>query len=419
VSPALVDVVAGLAMLVLLAVAFTHPRAGVEVAVGLLAAGAVLATGAVDLTGALEEVLLLAPVVLFLAAILVVAEVCAAEGLFVAVGAILARAGRHRPVRMLTLTFVAASLTTAALSLDATVVLLTPVVATAATGALLEPRPMVHACARLANTASLLLPVSNLTNLLALPSLPSVSFLGFAAVMAPVWLAVIAVEYVGHRVYFARDLATVPATRAAPDPVDLPKAPLVVVALMLVSFAASSPWGVQPAWVAGVAAAALGASAAARGRIDGRTLVRSAHLPFVVFVLCLGVVVAGLADTFLGDLVRSALPSTGSGLGALLLVGLLATGLANLVNNLPATLLLVPLVAPLGVTAVFSALIGLGVGSGLTYPGSLANLLWRRTLVHRGEVASARTFHRLSAVVTLPAVVVGVIVLWAWAPIVR
>jgi Na+/H+ antiporter NhaD/arsenite permease-like protein len=48
----------------------------------------------------------------------------------------------------------------------ATVVLLTPVVfATAATvGA--RPRPHVYACTHLANSASLLLPVSNLTNLL-------------------------------------------------------------------------------------------------------------------------------------------------------------------------------------------------------------------------------------------------------------
>ena len=98
------------------------------------------------------------------------------------------------------------------------------------------------------------------------------------------------------------------------------------------------------------------------------------------------------------------------------MIALVATLLANLVNNLPATLLLVPLVAPLGVTAVLAALIGLGVGSSLTYTGSLANLLWRRTLLRQGGEVSAATFHRLSALVTLPAVAVAVVVLWAWAP---
>jgi arsenical pump membrane protein len=129
------------------------------------------------------------------------------------------------------------------------------------------------------------------------------------------------------------------------------------------------------------------------------------------------VVVAGLTDTFLGALVATAVPD-GTGLGALLVVALLATLLANVVNNLPATLLLVPLVAPLGVTAVMAALIGLGVGSSLTYTGSLANLLWRRTVIRHGGEASARDFHLLSALVTLPAVLVAVVVLWAWAPLV-
>jgi arsenical pump membrane protein len=68
---------------------------------------------------------------------------------------------------------------------------------------------------------------------------------------------------------------------------------------------------------------------------------------------------------------------------------------------------------------VLAALVGLGAGSNLTYTGSLANLLWRRTLSRRGEPASGRDFHLLSALVTLPAVLAGVLVLWAWAPLVR
>jgi arsenical pump membrane protein len=414
----LVDLIAVAALVVMLAVAFAHPPDWVEVLVGVLAAGVVLAVGAVDLAGAWDQVELLLPVVAFLAAILVVAELCAAEGVFAAVGAAVGRAARHRPQRMLVLTFAAAAATTAVLSLDATVVLLTPVVAAAATSTLVSPRPMVYACARLANSASLLFPVSNLTNLLALPALPSLSFLGFATVMAPVWLAVIAVEYAGHRIYFRRELSQSPAATGDAEDVPLPVVPLVVVALMLVGFAALSPFGVQPAWVAGVAAVVLAVRSLARRKIGPAAAARALHLPFAVFVLCLGVVVAGLAETFLSDLVRSVLPD-GTGLGALLVVALVATVLANVVNNLPATLLLVPLVTPLGETAVLAALVGLGVGSGLTYAGSLANLLWRRTLVRHAGEASARDFHAFAALVTLPAVVAGIVVLWAWAPLVR
>jgi arsenical pump membrane protein len=414
---ALVDVVAVVALVVMLGVAFAHPRAWVELVVGLAAAGAVLVVGAVGVSSAEDQLRLLFPVVAFLAAILVVAEVCAAEGVFSAVGSIVRRAGRGRAQRMLLLTFVAAALVTATLSLDATVVLLTPVVAVAAAGAGVSERPLVHACARLANSASLLLPVSNLTNLLAMPSLP-LSFAGFAVLMAPVWVAVIAVEYVGHRLFFRRTLAapTAPASRGQDVP--LPVVPVVGVALMLVAFAVLSPFGVEPAWVAAVAAVLLAVFALVRRQVDVATVARATHLSFAVFVLCLGVVVAGLTDTFLGDVVRHVVPD-GTGLGSLLVVALVATVLANLVNNLPATLLLVPLVAPLGTTAVLAALVGLGVGSSLTYTGSLANLLWRRTLVRRGGHPSAATFHTLSLLVTPPALVVGVVVLWAWAPVVR
>jgi len=72
---------------------------------------------------------------------------------------------------------------TAVLGLDATVVLLTPAVFAAAAKARLAARPHVYATTHLANSASLLLPVSNLTNLLAFRA-TEMSFAGFAARMA-------------------------------------------------------------------------------------------------------------------------------------------------------------------------------------------------------------------------------------------
>ena len=71
----------------------------------------------------------------------------------------------------------AAAAVTAVLGLDATVVLLTPAAFAAAAKARLNARPHVYACAHLANSASLLLPISNLTNLLAFRA----SELSFAA----------------------------------------------------------------------------------------------------------------------------------------------------------------------------------------------------------------------------------------------
>ena len=73
-----------------------------------------------------------------------------------------------------------------------------------------------------------------------------------------------------------------------------------------------------------------------------------------------------------------------------------------------------PLLAPLGTTAVLAALLGLNIGSGLTYTGSLANLLWRRTLVRHGGRPTMRGFHRVSLVVT-PLSLLAAVTRWRWS----
>jgi arsenical pump membrane protein len=148
-----------------------------------------------------------------------------------------------------------------------------------------------------------------------------------------------------------------------------------------------------------------------------RRLLVAAQLPFCWFVLCWGVVVAGVADGALGDVVRAAVPD-GTGLPALVAVALVAAVAANLLNNLPATLLLLPVVAPLGPLALLALLVGVDLGSNLTYAGSLANLLWRRTLKRAGTVPGPRDFTVLGLASTLPAVVICTAVLWAWAGVV-
>src|SRR3954469_25609589 len=218
----------------MLAVAFRHPRGRVEVLVGLVCAGATLATGLLSLEEARAAVEDLAPVVAFLVTILVVSDVCRRAGLFVAAAQRVGRWSGGHPVPLFTGIFVLAALVTVTLSLDATVVLLTPVVLAAGVARAVPGEPGSYACLRMANSASLLLPVSNLTNLLALPHL-DLTFTGFAARMAPVLPAVLCGEDAGPRLFCRKVLDG--AGRSAPGaPVALPVFPVVVVAVMLVGF---------------------------------------------------------------------------------------------------------------------------------------------------------------------------------------
>ena len=397
--PPLAEIVPAAALLALLVTAYAHPRGRTEAAIGLAAAAATLATGALSADDLLEEVRHLGPVVLFLVTILVVGDICGRSGLFAAAAGWVRKLGRDRPVPLFTGVFLLGALVTTTLSLDATVVLLTPVVLTATAAAGVSARPGAHACLRMANSASLLLPVSNLTNLLAMRYV-GLTFVGFAAVMAPVLAVVLVIEYVAARLLFRRELTEeADPAHVVPDRPPLPRLPLVTVGAMLVGFAVASPLGIEPFWVSGAAAVVLLAWAARQGRVTLAQAVHAGHPAFAIFVLCLGIVVAALALGPLGDRVRDLLPH-GTSFGALLVIALLATLLANLLTNLSATLLLVPMLAPLGTTAVLAALLGLNIGSGLTYTGSLANLLWRRTLVRHGRRPTMWEFHRVSLVVT-------------------
>ena len=191
----------------------------------------------------------------------------------------------------------------------------------------------------------------------------------------------------------------------------MPRFALAVLAFTLAGFGLSSAFGIDPIWIAAAGAVAITVPALARRTVTLARLGRAIEPGFLIFVLGLGVIVLAASENGLGSAIRAVLP-TGASLPDLLAIAALSAILANLVNNLPATLMLIPVTATAGPGPVLATLIGVNVGPNLTYVGSLATLLWRRVLRSEDTDVQLGEFLRLGALTVPAALVLATVLLW-------
>ncbi len=121
--------------------------------------------------------------------------------------------------------------------------------------------------------------------------------------------------------------------------------------------------------------------------------------------------VRAVVDNGLGAALGHLVPD-GAALPALLGIAALAAVLANVINNLPAVLVLLPLAAPAGPGVVLAVLLGVNIGPNLTYAGSLATLLWRRIVHQHDAEVELGEFTRLGLLTVPAALLPAVVALW-------
>jgi arsenical pump membrane protein len=354
--------------------------------VGVLSAALALVFDRVDARSAASQVW--SPFVL-VAGLLLVGLVADQDGLFSAAGRRLADAAPNGVALFAGATLLVAGVT-ALLNLDTSVVFLTPVLVYAARRRGQGEAALLVGCLLLSNAGSLLLPGSNLTNLIVLGHL-HLSGGQFFAHMALPWLGAVAltglvIALAERQSLRARPRADEPrgtgseaklaSASSDPEPTTriLGLGSLGVLAVTVVVVALRNP--ALP--VVGVGLLVIAA----------RLVTRREDLDHVLGVLGLPVLVGlfGIALA-LGTLGRSwAGPAT-------LLTHLDAVGTAVVaavatvvVNNLPAAALLASRVPP----HPYALLVGLNVGPNLFVTGSLAWILWWRTASSAGSTPPVR-----------------------------
>lgn len=371
----------------------------------LLALGAVsVAAGVLPLAALGELAERTAPVLAFVVAVTVVAELASEAGVFTVVAERAALWGRGRTAVLWLLVVAMAVVSTVFLSLDTTAVLLTPVVVLLAAHVRVSPLPFAMATVWLANCASLLLPVSNLTNLLAERRLGVDGPLAFASMTALPALVAAAVPVVVLAVRYRRELAGrySPGARTPVEDRVLLLGSGAVVALLLPALVS----GVE-VWIpAAVAALALAALFAVRRR----SALRLGLLPWQLVVFASGLFVVMEAAHQLGlGAALAVVAGEGSGVPDLLRLAGSGAVAANLVDNLPAYLALEPVAAdPVRLVAL---LIGVNAGPLITPWASLATLLWHQRLTALGVAISWRQYALLGLVAVVPTVAGAVLAL--------
>ena len=381
-------------------------RLGLLGLVLILLGGAAWATGLLPTADAVALGERVWPVLLFALAVTVVAELASNAGVFVQVASRVALLARGRTVVLWLLVVGLAILSTVFLSLDTTAVLLTPVVVLLAVQAHLRARAFALTTVWLANTASLWLPVSNLTNLLSVHRLGEGGVRAFVELMwLPALVATVvpvALLFLVFRGQLSGDFSPTPPP-AAPDPLLL-RICGATVALLLPMLVLM---GREP-WIPACAAAVVIVGVFAWRRPSA---LRWGVLPVPLMLFASGLfLVVETAHSLGATTPLGVLAGEGEGPVALLRLSAVGALGANGVNNLPAYLALEPLAdSPLRLAAL---LIGVNAGPLVTPWGSLATLLWHQRLQAMGASISWRAFMLLGVVAAPLTVGLGAAGLW-------
>jgi arsenical pump membrane protein len=429
---ALTTTAAGGILALTLTLILWRPRGLSEAWAAVLGALLALSLGFATLSDVYAGVRDMGDIMLFLISVMAVSGMAEQAGVFRWAAGLALVTARGRGWLLFVNLFLLGALITLFLSLDVTAVVLTPLVCALVLPLRLDARPFVFASAFVANTASLALPMSNLTNMLVYELL-GVGFWDFVRYLALPNLVALAVCLALLLALFWRALPG-RLTVTAEQPYALPDTPffrsslaIVLVTVVLLLAAGLLRW---PFWLASGPGAVLLAVLAIRHRwLGGRDVRKTVAWELPPFVLGMYVVVAGVyraLEPVLAPLAEQAAHLSGA--TPFFWAVFASTAGANAVNNLPFSLAAIQFLQSVPLETVdvldspgarvremlaFGMLLGVNLGPNLTVTGSLATMLCLASARRQGIVITPMAFIRTGVLVTPPMLAAAAVTLWA------